>query len=212
LIWPQSVIKLHKRARLQAIAKSGANVKISKTILLSITAIFAIATAARAGTRDDVKSGMERCDVIQDDRTWLDCLYGAEQPMRARLGLPPAPEFQQRLVPPAGAAGPPPVKAASAARPVAQPRRKAGFFGNLFGDASPVAVSRMVSYHYEKSGAFVVTLENGQDWRQTDVEGGAVPWSKPASAYQVTITQGAFGSFNLHTDDNPHQYKVELIH
>jgi hypothetical protein len=155
---------------------------------------------------------MQRCDVIQDDRTWLDCLYGAEQPMRARLGLPPAPEFQQRLVPPAAAAGPPPVNAASAARPAAQPRRKAGFFGNLFGDTAPVAVARMVSYRYEKSGAFVVTLENGQEWRQTDVEGGAVPWSKTASAYRVTITQGAFGSFNLQTDDNPHPYKVERVH
>jgi len=30
-------------------------------------------------------------------------------------------------------------------------------------------------------------------------------------AYLVTITQGAFGSYSLHTDDNPHSYKVERV-
>ena len=71
-----------------------------KTIPMLLCGLVLLAAAgARADTRDDVLSGIERCGVIHDDRTWLDCLYGAEQPMRAHLGLPPAPEFQQRLVP-----------------------------------------------------------------------------------------------------------------
>jgi hypothetical protein len=128
--------------------------------------------------------------------------------MRAQLGLPPAPEFQQRLVPGVQSGiAPPPMR--SATRPA--PRKKAGFFANLLGQAPPVATSRMASYRYERSGAFVVTLENGQEWRQTDVEGGTASWMKPPSTYTVTIDQGAFGSYSLHTSDSPRVYKVEPV-
>ena len=38
---------------------------------------------ALADTRDEVWAAMERCQALQDDRTWLECTYGAKQPMRA---------------------------------------------------------------------------------------------------------------------------------
>lgn len=183
--------------------------------------MIALGTAsASADTRDDVLSGIQRCGEIHDDRTWLDCLYGAEQPMRAHLGLQPAPEFQQRLVPtgpvvplfampaaPAAATSPP---AAVATRP--PPRKKPGFWSTLLGEAPPYAVSRMASYRYEKNGAFVVTLQNGQQWRQVDVDSGVqASWLRPPSTYTVTVSSGAFGSYTLHTDDNPRIYKVEMV-
>jgi len=176
------------------------------------------AASANADTRDDVLSGIERCGVIHDDRTWLDCLYGAEQPMRAHLGLAPAPEFQQRLVPTGPAmpvsSMPAPISTAPPPRgATTPPRKRAGFWSTLLGTAPPFAESRMASYRFEKSGAFVVTLENGQQWRQVDVESGSVAhWPHRPSTYKVTITQGAFGSYTLHTDDNPHIYKVERVH
>jgi hypothetical protein len=201
------------------------NVTIKKIIpVMLCSAIALVATNAHADTRDDVLSGIQRCGVIHDDRTWLDCLYGAEQPMRAHLALPPAPEFQQRLVP-AGPVRPlssmpapipasmpasmsePPVPSA-AARPA--PRKKASFWDTVLGTAEPVAVSRMASYRFDKNGAFVITLDNGQQWRQADVDSGTpAPWTRPASTYKVTVSQGAFGSYNLRTDDNPRLYKVE---
>ena len=46
---------------------------------------------ALADSRDDVISGLTRCAALTDDRQWLDCYYGAAQPMRAWLGLSPAP-------------------------------------------------------------------------------------------------------------------------
>ena len=199
---------------------SGANgVTVRKTIpVLVCGATLLGAAAAHADTRDDVLSGIERCGVIHDDRTWLDCLYGAEQPMRAHLALPPAPEFQQRLVPtgsvlpvasmPASMAAAPPPRVA----PAPVPRKKAGFFANLIGVAPPVAVSRMASYRFDKNGAFIVTLENGQQWRQVDVDSGTLaPWIRPASTYKITVIQGAFGSYSLRTDDNPHVFKVERV-
>jgi hypothetical protein len=200
-------------------------VTIKRTIpVLLCSAIALVATNAHADTRDDVLSGIQRCGVIHDDRTWLDCLYGAEQPMRAHLALPPAPEFQQRLVPvgpvmPVSSMPVSPMPASVSASPASSvaarpaPRKKAGFWDTLLGTAAPVAVSRMASYRFDKNGAFVVTLDNGQRWRQADVDSGTqVLWTKPASTYKVTVSQGAFGSYNLRTDDNPHVYKVELVH
>jgi hypothetical protein len=59
---------------------------------------------AAARPRDDVLSGAFRCASIPDLRTWLDCYYGAAQPARQALDLPPAPKSQAQLVvaPPAG--------------------------------------------------------------------------------------------------------------
>src|SRR5471032_1910195 len=59
---------------------------------------------ALARARDDVMAGVFRCAAIGDTRLCLDCYYGAAQPARAQLGLPPAPPAQVRLAlsPPAG--------------------------------------------------------------------------------------------------------------
>src|ERR1700722_15691587 len=62
--------------------------------------LLTLAAPTLAAPRDDVLFGISRCGGIADDRTWLDCVYGAAQPMRAKLGLPPAPASQQALVPP----------------------------------------------------------------------------------------------------------------
>lgn len=194
-------------------------IRTTLPVLLCSAIALSAAGGAKADTRDDVLSGIQRCGVIHDDRTWLDCLYGAEQPMRAHLGLAPAPEFQQRLVP----AGPVVPLSAMAAEPAAAPparvatrpapRKKASFWSTLMGTDPPVAVSRMASYRYEKNGAFVVTLENGQQWRQANVESGErANWPRPPSTYTVTISQGAFGSYILHTDDSPTIYKVQMVH
>lgn len=67
--------------------------------------IAALAIApAQARPRDDVLSGAFRCAVIADSRAWLDCYYGAAQPVRAALNLPPALPAQIKLAasPPAG--------------------------------------------------------------------------------------------------------------
>jgi hypothetical protein len=59
---------------------------------------------AQARPRDDALSGAFRCAAIGDSRQWLDCYYGAAQPVRAALGLAPALAAQLKLaaVPPGG--------------------------------------------------------------------------------------------------------------
>lgn len=185
-----------------------------KLAAVVIGGIAATTLQAHADTRDDIRAAIERCGIMNDNKVWLDCVYGAIQPMRAQLGLQPAPEFQQRLVPPAQASYAPPPPAQTAYAP-AQPgaaarspvRKSHGFFDNLL-NAPPVAVSKMASYRYEKSGAFVVALANGQEWRQADTTGGSASWRKPPGSYTVTITQGTFGSYSLRVSDSSTIYRV----
>src|SRR5882757_1091404 len=119
--------------------------KMNRYLLCAIFGAVLGPQPALADTRDDVMAGMQRCRAFQDDRTWLECTYGAQQIMRAKLGLPPAPDYQQRLVPPATSAmaAPPPVNAVpgQAAAPMPAPvptHRKASFMQILTGSATPV--------------------------------------------------------------------------
>ena len=189
---------------------------IHKPVLFAATALACFALPAIADTRDDVLAGMQRCQGIGDDRTWLDCTYGAQQPMRAKLGLPPAPDFQLRLVPPAAgpvqhfvpaAAAPSAVSTGSPGHPAPLPRRKASFFQILTGNTQPVAISPLASIDYDARGAFLVTLQNGQVWHQLDSDFSTKPRFKVGA--KATIMPGAMGSYNFKTDQESRMYKVE---
>src|SRR6185437_4654039 len=56
--------------------------------------LFVGMLAIGADAREDVVRSMTRCAAYTEDRQWLECYYGAAQPMRAWLGLPPAPQSQ----------------------------------------------------------------------------------------------------------------------
>jgi hypothetical protein len=62
------------------------------------------AKPADARAQDEVLSGVFRCASIGDQRSWLDCYYGAAQPVRAAIGLAAIPQSQSKLVasPPSG--------------------------------------------------------------------------------------------------------------
>jgi hypothetical protein len=70
---------------------------------LSVLLTLCLSAPAQARPRDDALTGAFRCVVIADSRQWLDCFYGAAQPVRAALGLSPVPAAQLKLV-----ASPPP--------------------------------------------------------------------------------------------------------
>jgi hypothetical protein len=203
-------------------------IRISRPVALSLLLVFpALAQPALAAPRDDVKSGSLRCDGIADDRAWLDCYYGAAQPMRARLGLPPAPNSQQALVPPPqpGSQGAPPPQGAppsqGAPPPLGAPRPAAafqlnntdrsgqpGFFGRLFTHSLEKAEppARMKSYSFDKAGYFTVTLANGEVWKQSTVDAVQAKWRNPPGSYVATIQPGSKMDINGHET-----YQVERI-
>jgi hypothetical protein len=196
---------------------------------------------ALADARDDVVAGMMRCAVIADDRQWLECYYGAAQPMRGRLGLPPAPQSQQQLlqqhysgapvhpVNPAMAAplaplgAPPPAyyppqqqmasRAPVPSGPPPMPKQR-GVFSDFFGGSNLVHNQRVQSYEIAKDGSFTVTLDDGQVWQQTADDAGRHParWREPAQTMRVTVSEGAMRSFNMTVNDNDSvQYKVRRV-
>jgi hypothetical protein len=139
-------------------------------------------------TRDEVMSGAARCAGIADNRAWLDCFYGSAQPMRALLGLSPAPAAQTRLVPPPGAA----YVAPDAARYAPPSGRSRGFFADILGSSKPIVSDvPMASYKFEKNGAFTVVLKNGQVYRQEEADLVFAKWNRPAGSYLVTITSAS---------------------
>ena len=182
-------------------------------IFLAIIGCLLLFRPALADTRNDVLLGIQRCSAIQDDRTWLNCTYGAQQPMRAKLGLPPAPLFQQHLVPPPSSIAlplPPPPTAYGApgpatAPPRPEPQHDASFMQILSGTAKPTAVSTLAKITFDSQKLFTVTLQNGQVWHQVNSK-GRMARMKPGA--RVIITPGALWSHNLQADDGP-VYKVE---
>jgi hypothetical protein len=75
-----------------------------KLIGLAALSLAVMTSAAFARPRDEVMAAAYRCAGIANSRQWLDCYYGVAQPIRAELGLPPAPQQQMALaaMPPAG--------------------------------------------------------------------------------------------------------------
>jgi hypothetical protein len=172
------------------------------------------ASPALAGPREDSLAAVSRCAGLPDDRTFLDCVYGAMQPMRAQLGLPPAPDGQQRLVPPpyypSRNALPPSAQAAMppASDPVQpQASNNSGVFDGVFAGGG----LHMASYTFDKRGLFTVTLSDGSVWKQNTNDTNFAHFAGPASKYPVTIHPGDYGKarMNVRGEDGP--FLVERV-
>lgn len=168
--------------------------------MLFLLGIVLFSSAAGADpTRDEVMSGAERCAGLTDNRTWLDCFYGSAQPMRALLGLAPAPPAQVRLVPPPGAAYPGPV----APRRASPPEKPSSFVRDILGSSRPIVSDMpMASYRFERDGRFVVVLRTGESYRQLEGDLVLAKWDRPPETYLVTII-GAADNFLLKVKNQP---------
>ena len=184
-------------------------------VLALALAAMAAGNSAMAGTREDVLAGTARCGAISDDRVWLDCYYGAAQPMRSRFGLTPAPEFQTKLVP--GSAAQPstpgfaPPQTATAAPPMPQKSQNGGVVEALFGGKVLISNMRLAAYSFDKSGSLTVTLSDGEVWQQMKGDDRLAHWAGPASRYVATIKEGSLGSANLQVQGDNAQYKVRRV-
>ena len=182
-----------------------------RKVILAVVIMGGAPSLAYADTREDVVAGLTRCAALTDDRQWLDCYYGAAQPMRAWLGLSPAPQSQLRLlsVQPQPAALPATVtRAAVRAGPPPKPKTS-GLF-DVFGGDEVINNAPVQSYDVAPDG-FTVTLTDGQVWRQSEDDASKHPvtWRQPASSMRVTIKQGALHSFNLVVGEENQHYKVK---
>jgi len=162
-----------------------------------ILPLVLLALPAFAGPREDTLAGISRCASLPDDRTFLDCIYGAAQPMRGKLGLPPAPAGQVRLVPPAASYAPPPTAYAAPPAPrTATPRMAASeptisTFSSLMGNDT--SAGWIETYSFDSKGLFTVTFSNGQIWRQDASDPNRAHWNGRASDYSIKFAKDASG-------------------
>jgi hypothetical protein len=152
--------------------------------------LVAVYPALAEPTRDAVMDAAQRCEGIPDNRVWLDCFYGSAQPMRATLGLAPAPESQTRLVPGPGIAyggGAAPARRAPPAR-----EKPETFLSAVLGNTKPLADNMpMTAYGFGRDGRFTVTMADGHVWQQAESDIRVAKWNKPAATYKVDITNGS---------------------
>jgi len=155
-------------------------------------------SAVWADTRQDIIENATRCRALEDDRQWLDCFYGSAQPMRARLGLPSAPEAQIRL---------------SGAVPAKSDSTRQNYGLAMPQAPQPAHVSaKLTTFTLDSHGLFTVALANGQVWRQLSGDTTVAHWNPSKSTqYVIMISSGALGSYNLQVQGQPERFKVERL-
>ena len=188
---------------------------MNKLLAAGFVALGAFApSVAWADARQDVVSDLARCANLTDDRQWLDCYYGAAQPMRAWLGLSPAPQAQLKLLSqqPKVTAIVPTTVAHAAVRSGPPPMPKTAGLLDVWGGKDIVNNSPITAYDLGRNG-FTVTLPDGQVWAQTEADASkhSVSWRQPASSMRVTISQAAMRTFNLVVNDENQHYKVKRV-
>ena len=186
------------RAALSLPSAPAAQIQLSRTAPAT-----ASGPVSDAPIRDQVMSRAFGCGGLADTRGWLNCYYGAAQPMRARLGLAPAPQAPQQPVRPAtlASAAPPPARMApSRPAPAAPPS------GMFSGEERMVPLS---SYRFDRHGMFTVTLANGQVWQQRDEDVNYAHWRGPAASHRVSVWSGAAGSWMLEDENDHTVYKIK---
>jgi hypothetical protein len=171
-----------------------------------------VTSPALADPRDETLAGISRCAGISVDRTFLDCIYGAAQPMRARLGLPPAPPSQTSLVPPPPSRPELPQAAGSSRTnipPASHPQPgDSGMFGQIFGGSAPAL--HMASYTFDSHGIFTVTLSDGEVWRQVGTDTNFANWRGPAADYVVSLINTSAGT-KMDVKGEPGPYSVQRL-
>jgi hypothetical protein len=170
------------------------------------------APAAADPTRDDVMTALQRCAGFTDNRTWLNCYYGAAQPMRAQLGLSPAPDSQVSLVGTAPVPTPPPMTATASTA-----KSGGGWFSGITdifdGTSTPsdsdfgAGAMRLASFSFGKDGLFTATLSDGEVWTQSPYDNLRAHWSGQATNYTVMVSADMMGSHTMRVKGD-HDYRV----
>ena len=71
--------------------------------------------------------------------------------------------------------------------------------------------ARLKDYAYNPFGKFIITLANGQIWKELSADDGHAVFHKDPSANRVKITRGFLGSYNLYINGGYRVFKVRRL-
>lgn len=162
--------------------------------MAALAALLLFASAAHAGAAEELISAINKCAAIADDAARHAC-YDQLPTLVKSLTPVAAAEARQLAAPP-----PPPATDSAS-----------GLF-DLFADVPVPAnhiAATVVSFTYSY-GLFILTLDNGQVWRQVVSNGDTVPLHKDEKT-EVKIWASPFGDYNLRITGYHRLYKVRRI-
>jgi hypothetical protein len=179
--------------------------------MAAVAVLLVSASAAHAGLAEELIAAINKCESMPDTDTRHTCydrLPAVVKSLTTQAAAQAPAAAPMPAATPTAAATPAPAPAAPA-----RPESK-GFFASLFdSDDDPlpaeITTATVESYTFDY-GLFVVTLDNGQVWRQVAALGDRVPLSQERKN-QVKIWRKASGEFILKIDNSPTKYHVRRI-
>jgi hypothetical protein len=178
--------------------------------------------AALAADRDEVLERLGKCAQVQDDKERLACYDALSPRVKDALATPPATlsheptkdeqkswfGFDIGSLFSSGTAVPQttPQTFGQESTPVAKTEEK-----KVEAEEVNEITVGVTDYSYTPFGKFIVFLENGQVWRQQEGDTDRAHFSGAPTDNKVTITRGAFGSYNMQINDAHHQFKVVRV-
>lgn len=203
-----------------------------KTIgFIGLLALLA-ASGAQADPRDDALSAMLRCSGISDKPRRLVCYDTAVVRVPGALNAAPAPPATvASAVPPAAPVIAPRQHSSGFVEkifgpdgPNRAPQTNVAQFGSesianggreaypipMDGDTIDQISARVVNYQFA-DGYVIITLDNGQMWRQTPDGQPLQHLSRPALSYIAVIGRGGGGSYSMRLTNLSHEIPVRRI-
>lgn len=189
--------------------------------LAALATLLLCAGPALAASTDPLLQELDHCAGVSADAARLACYDGLAPQIRAKVSGRPVQQNSPALV-------------------KKQQESWFGFdLGGLFGSSAdeqtkpsqfgadnlPVHVvkrntktqaidsitARLKDYAYNPFGKFIITLANGQIWKELDADDGHALFHHDPAANQVTITRGLFGSYNLYVNGGNRVFKVRRL-
>jgi hypothetical protein len=171
----------------------GIETAMGMRLTAALAAVLLVSSAAHAGVAEELTAAIKKCAAIADDGMRHACYDQLPTLLKA-----PAP----------GANAEP-----AAAQPNASPSGEASDSWPVTFGSDPVPADHITatveSFTYD-NGVFVVTLDNGQVWRQVAAIGGQVHFSRDKKDH-VAIWRSAFGYDVLRIEGHHTTYHVKRI-
>lgn len=185
-------------------------------LLAFLAAFLFLSSVAHAGVAEELIAAINNCAAMTDNGTRHACydrlptLLKSLAPVAAAAPVTAAPVAI--TAPVATAEAPRPTATQQkASPPVEEKDNSGGFFGLFASEPIPADhITATVESFTHDYGVFVVTLDNGQIWRQVTATGGLVRFSSEKKD-EVTIWRNSFGEDVLRIKGYPVTYRVRRI-